>query len=68
MAVIKIPKQYLVGQDEDSITIDVPDNLLVNWQQSHATGADLVRDKLAPLNLTEDDVADAVAWARQESA
>lgn len=66
MAVIKIPKQYLVSQDEDSITIEVPDNVLVNWQQNQITEADRVRDKLAALNLTEEDVADAVVWARQE--
>jgi hypothetical protein len=65
MAVIRIPKQYLVGQDEDSITIEVPDTALVNWQQNQMTSADRVRDRLAGLNLTEEDVADAVAWARQ---
>jgi hypothetical protein len=66
MAVIKIPRQYLVGQDEDSITIEVPDTVLVNWQQHQITSADRVRDQLAGLNLTEADVADAVAWASQE--
>ena len=30
--------------------------------------ADAVRAKLAELNLTDEDIADAVAWARQPSA
>ncbi|MFM2432200.1 MAG: hypothetical protein RLZZ511_3414 [Cyanobacteriota bacterium] len=55
MVVIKIPKQYLIGQDADSITIDIPDNLLVNWEH-HVTTTDQVRKKLAALNLTEDDI------------
>lgn len=30
--------------------------------------ADAVREKLAELNITEQDVADAVAWAREDVA
>lgn len=35
MPVIKIPKQYLVNQDEDSITVDVPASLLALWQRDY---------------------------------
>ncbi|MFM5887730.1 MAG: hypothetical protein ACKPFD_12480 [Dolichospermum sp.] len=35
MTLIKIPKHYLVSQDEDSITIDVPESILLNWQKDY---------------------------------
>jgi len=35
MPVIKIPKQYLVNQDEDSITVDVPSSVLALWQRDY---------------------------------
>ncbi len=64
MAVIKIPKQYLVEQDEASITVDVPEMVLAQWQERAET-VNRVRDKLAALHLTEKDLEDAVNWARQ---
>jgi hypothetical protein len=65
MAVIKISKQYLVGQDEASITVDVPEMVLAQWQDQAGTPADRVRDRLATLDLTEKDLDDAITWARQ---
>jgi hypothetical protein len=65
MAVIKISKQYLVGQDEASITVDVPEMVLAQWQDQSGTPADQVRDQLATLALTEKDLEDAINWARQ---
>lgn len=35
MPVIKIPKQYLVNQDEDSIIVDVPASVLALWQRDY---------------------------------
>lgn len=35
MPVIKIPKQYLVNQDEDSITVDIPASVLALWQRDY---------------------------------
>ncbi len=32
----------------------------------HINPAGKVREKLAALNITEDDVVDAIAWARQD--
>jgi hypothetical protein len=32
---IKIPKHYLVYQDEDSITVDVPESMLLNWKKDY---------------------------------
>jgi hypothetical protein len=63
VAVIKISKQYLVGQDEAFITVDVPEMLLAQWQEPAET-ADRVRDKLAMLDLTEKYLEHAVNWAR----
>ncbi len=68
MPVIKIPKQYLIEQDEASITVDVPETVLALWQQEDsAITADLVREKLAALPIAESDIQDAVTWARQEA-
>jgi hypothetical protein len=35
MTLIKIPKHYLVYQDEDSITVDIPESMLLNWQKDY---------------------------------
>ncbi|MCG6137782.1 MAG: hypothetical protein MET45_24630 [Nostoc sp. LLA-1] len=35
MPLIKIPKHYLVYQDEDSITVDVPESMLLNWKKDY---------------------------------
>jgi hypothetical protein len=67
MAVIKISKQYLVGQDEASITVDVPEMVLAQWREQAGTSADQVRDRLATLDLTERDLDDAINWVRQEA-
>jgi hypothetical protein len=32
---IKIPKHYLVSQDEDSITVDVPESMLLYWKNDY---------------------------------
>jgi hypothetical protein len=32
---IKIPKHYLVSQDEDSITVDVPESMLLHWKRDY---------------------------------
>jgi hypothetical protein len=63
MAVIKISKQYLIEQDDASITVDVPELLLAQWR-GQTGGGDRVREKLARLDLTEKDLEDAVNWAR----
>ena len=35
MPVIKIPRHYLVSQDEDSITVDVPESMLLSWEKGY---------------------------------
>ncbi|MBE9058251.1 MULTISPECIES: hypothetical protein [Sphaerospermopsis] len=35
MPLIKIPRHYLVSQDEDSITVDVPESMLLNWKKDY---------------------------------
>ncbi|BBD70179.1 hypothetical protein NIES4072_65450 [Nostoc commune NIES-4072] len=35
MPIIKIPKHYLVYQDEDSITVDIPESLLLDWEKDY---------------------------------
>ncbi|GAC1467432.1 MAG: hypothetical protein NVS2B14_14270 [Chamaesiphon sp.] len=32
---IKIPRDYLVSQDEDSITISVPESMLLHWRKDY---------------------------------
>ncbi len=32
---IKIPRHYLVSEDEDSITIDVPESMLLHWRKDY---------------------------------
>jgi hypothetical protein len=64
MTVIKIPKQYLVEQDEASITVDVPEVVLAQWQERAET-VNRVRDRQATLALTKKDLEDAINWARQ---
>lgn len=36
MPIIKIPKQYLISQNEEFITVDVPDSLISLWQRDYA--------------------------------
>jgi len=57
MPVIKIPKHYLVSQDEDSITVDVPESMLLHWKKDYekiANAKGILKDKsealLAHLN------------------
>lgn len=35
MTLIKIPRHYLVSQDEDSITVDIPESLLLHWKKDY---------------------------------
>lgn len=35
MPLIKIPRHYLVSQDEDSITVDVPESILLHWKKDY---------------------------------
>ena len=35
MPLIKIPKHYLVYQDEDSITVDIPESMLLHWKNDY---------------------------------
>lgn len=35
MPLIKIPKHYLISQDEDFITIDIPESMLLDWQKDY---------------------------------
>jgi hypothetical protein len=35
IALIRIPKHYLVDQDEDSITVDIPESVLLNWEKDY---------------------------------
>ncbi|QLE55557.1 hypothetical protein [Nostoc sp. TCL26-01] len=35
MPLIKIPKNYVLYQDEDSITVDIPESMLLNWQKDY---------------------------------
>ena len=75
MPIITIPKRYLVNQDDESITVDVPASVVKLWQceseevasVSQLPTADRVRDKLEALGITEVDLADAIAWVRQDA-
>ena len=35
MPLIKIPRHYLVFQDEDLITVDVPESMLLHWKKDY---------------------------------
>ncbi|MEA5419022.1 hypothetical protein VB712_07260 [Spirulina sp. CCNP1310] len=35
MPIIKIPKQYLIDQNEEFITVDVPPSVLSLWQRDY---------------------------------
>ncbi len=35
MTLIKIPKSYLVSEDEHSIIVDIPESMLLNWQKDY---------------------------------
>ncbi|MCM0592052.1 MAG: hypothetical protein HEQ35_24395 [Gloeotrichia echinulata IR180] len=35
MPIIKIPRHYLVSQDEDSITVDLPESMLLLWKKDY---------------------------------
>ncbi|MCT7986675.1 hypothetical protein NG796_25715 [Laspinema sp. A4] len=48
MPLIKIPKQYLIEQNEDFITVDVPASVVLMWQRDYAQVArakGLLKDK-----------------------
>ena len=36
MPIIKIPKQYLIDQNEEFITVDVPASVVSLWQRDYA--------------------------------
>jgi hypothetical protein len=33
--IIKIPKHYLIDQDEDSITVDIPESIMLDWEKDY---------------------------------
>jgi len=39
--IIKIPKHYLVYQDEDSITVDIPESMLLDWKKDYKKNFDV---------------------------
>ncbi len=48
MPIIKIPKQYLIDQNEEFITVDVPASVISLWQRDYAKVAKakgLLKDK-----------------------
>ncbi|KPQ34063.1 MAG: hypothetical protein JJU32_10060 [Phormidium sp. BM_Day4_Bin.17] len=48
MPIIKIPKQYLIDQNEEFITVDVPASVVSMWQRDYAKVAKakgLLKDK-----------------------
>ncbi|WP_198806314.1 hypothetical protein [Leptolyngbya sp. BL0902] len=48
MPIIKIPKQYLIDQNEEFITVDVPASVVSLWQRDYAKVAKakgLLKDK-----------------------
>ncbi|MFP4319477.1 MAG: hypothetical protein ACLFM4_08790 [Phormidium sp.] len=48
MPIIKIPKQYLIGQNEEFITVYVPASVVSMWQRDYAKVAKakgLLKDK-----------------------
>lgn len=44
MPIIKIPKQYLIDQNEEFITVDVPASVVSLWQRDY--------DKITKANWT----------------
>jgi hypothetical protein len=45
---IKIPRYYLVSQDEDSITVDVPESMLLHWKRDYekiTKAKEILKDK-----------------------
>lgn len=52
MSIIKIPRHYLVSQDEDSITIDLPESMLLNWKRDYGKitqAKGILKDKKAAI-------------------
>jgi hypothetical protein len=48
MPIIKIPKQYLIDQNEEFLTVDVPASVVSLWQRDYAKVAKakgLLKDK-----------------------
>jgi hypothetical protein len=48
MPLIKIPRHYLVSQDEDSITVDIPESMLLHWKRDYekiAKAKGILKDK-----------------------
>ncbi|AFY35553.1 hypothetical protein [Calothrix sp. PCC 7507] len=35
MPLVNISKRYLVSEDEDSITLDLPESVLASWQKDY---------------------------------
>ena len=67
---ITLPKRALeslgAGPAPAYFEVDVEDGRLI-LTPARVGSADAVRRKLAALGITDDDVADAVAWARQSA-
>ncbi|MBE9008899.1 hypothetical protein IQ250_01560 [Pseudanabaenaceae cyanobacterium LEGE 13415] len=36
MTIVKVPKQYLIAEDQDSITIDLPESMVKQLQNAHS--------------------------------
>lgn len=62
MPIIKIPKQYLIDQNEQFITVDVPASMVSQWQRDYdkvAAAKGLLKDRrdemLAHLHTTRQE-------------
>ncbi|WP_414565221.1 MULTISPECIES: hypothetical protein [unclassified Anabaena] len=62
MPLIKIPKHYLVYQDEDSITVDVPESMLLNWKKDY----DKISQAQGILKHKKEDILAHLNILRQE--
>jgi hypothetical protein len=60
MPIIKIPKQYLIDQNEDFITVDVPASVVSFWQRDYAKvtkAKGLLKDKRDKMLAHLDDTS-----------
>jgi bifunctional DNA-binding transcriptional regulator/antitoxin component of YhaV-PrlF toxin-antitoxin module len=66
---LTLPKRALDALGPDAVPsyfeIEVQDGRII-LTPARTGSADAVRRKLAEIGITEEDVADAVAWARQK--
>jgi hypothetical protein len=52
MPIIRIPRHYLISQDEDSITIDIPESMLLPGKKDYGKitqAKGLLKDKKAAI-------------------